>query len=645
MSQLTYTTQGYYSQLIGTTPRTGAFAYKDFSKGLNIFSTHNEIRDDEFYEGENIMITGKGSIQMPRNGSVLFAKKNGATVYNGGGVFKDKTTNPPTNTPLFMFDGRLYKYSSGSLTEIDPSKTWDANAKIQGEMFWDYFYFCNGVDPLTKVNLTTVIKFIEIQKPSSITVTYTGSGNDYVYRYAVTVVTKTGETDAKESGDFWGKKSLDASNYFTISCPRNNDSNVVGYNVYRSINGSRLQFVQFIPQPASGNPQLQDVGLSSSPQYEAPVYNTTGGVKGRFIGVFKNTLFVAGVDDYPDILFFTGTGENPDSFSLDDNGGWIRVNYGDGERITALKNFDIYLLVIKQSRVFRLDFNEAGFVTLATAEALYGSPYPYSIDKFEKDLIMLGSDNRIRTLGYEPNLLNVIRTTDISNRIQSIIDEEFDLSNSDNIIGVYWKQKYILCDGKIAICYDRRYTGFHGKWTNYNYAGFLIYNDILLGIKNNGNIEKLLVDGVYEDNGSPIYAVFRPKTVDGQEDTLVKFFRYYKVKLKDFYGAFKLQTYLDGLTLEDERSIAIGGMTGIASSMWGQTMFAEGSGGVQTQTSALGTSKILTKEIFKEGYYFHIKFIINGNSENHLTIQSITGIYDYEDVDYYKNEEVIAIDI
>lgn len=649
MSYGTYTTQGFYAQRIGGSPKGGAFSFKSFSKGNNVFANHNEIRDDEFYEGVNVMITGKGSIQMPRFGSVFLTQKTGATVCNGGGIYKDKTTNPPTETPLFMFDGRLYKYVSGSLVEIDNTQTWDANAKIQGVMFYDYFYFGNGIDPLTKVNLTTVIKFNEISKPSSISVTYTGSGADYIYRYGITVVTETGETDTTESSEYWGSKTLDASNYFTISCPRKTESGVTGYNVYRSINGSRFQFLAFIPQPSSGDPSLVDRGLSSSLIYEAPVYNTTGGVKGRFLATYKGSLFVAGVENYPDILFYTGTGENYDSFSLNVNGGWVRVEYGDGQRITALKNFDVYLLVIKENKVFRFDFEVSGAPSLAVAEALYGSPYPYTIDKFEKDLIMLSNDNRIRTLGYEPNLLNVIRTNDISNRIQPIIDNDFNLSNPDKIIGVYWKQKYILCDGNIAIAYDKQYVGFHGKWTGFDYAEFLVWNtqgaNILLGIKNNGKIYKLLVDGVYTDDNQPITAYFRPKTIDGGEDTLAKFFRFYKVKLKDFVGSFKLQTYLDGLTLEDERTISIGGSSGISSSMWGGAMFGSPSGIITQTTSALGTTKILTKELYTEGYYYHIRFEVKGDDNNRITIQSIGGVFDYEDVDYLKQEEIIKVDI
>lgn len=649
MSFTTYSRYGYEAQRIGDLPKGGAFEYDSFDKGLNVFANHNEIRENEFYEGKNIMIVGKGSIQMPRFGSVLLTQKIGATVCNGGGIFRDKTTAPPTETPLFMFDGRLYKYVGGELKEIDSSKTWDKNAKIQGVMFHDWFYFGNGIDPLSKVNLNTVIQFVEISKPASVSTQYTGSGNEYLYRYAMSVVTDYGESEATEGEEKWGARQLDASNYFTVSCPRKTESQVIGYNVYRSINGSRLQFVSFVPQPQSGDPSFKDVGYNSSLTYEAPVFNTTGGVKGKFMAVYKDTLFVAGVSRYPDILFFTGTGESYESFSPDSNGGWLRVAYGDGQRITAIRNFDIYLLIIKENKIFKFDFSSSGAPSLDTAEALYGSPYPYSVDKFEKDLIMLSSDNRIRTLGYEPNLMNVIRTNDISNRVQPLIESNLDLSNPDKVIGIYYKQKYILCDGNNAIAYDRQYVGYHGLWTNYKFAYFLIWNtqgeEILLGLRDNGEVLKLLVNGVYEDNGDNIPASFRPRTINGKQDTLVKFFRYYKTKLKEFNGSFKLQTYIDGLTLEDERTITVSSSGGIATINFGERQFGDGSFFEYEMSHALGTTKIITKEIYKEGYYFHPRFEVVGNNTNHIVIQLIMGVYDYEDIDYHKQEEIIPIEI
>jgi hypothetical protein len=636
---------GLYNQRIGNIPKGGSFDYKGWSKGQNSFSEPNEIRDDEIAKGRNIMIVGKGSIQMPMNGSELLTSTV-ASNCNGAFIFKDKTSG--TETPLFFFDGRLYKYVSNSLVEIDNTKSWTPNLKMGGIMFRDQFYFCNGTDSLCKTDLSTITEFTEISDPTTINVSYTGSLQEATYRFAVSVVTATGETASVASSEYLGAFELNSSEKFTISTPRNSNSAVKGYNFYVSKNGSRFNFLIYVPQPPSGDPSVSYEGqyLASS-IYTAPDYNTTGGVKGKLFATFKDTLFVAGVDDLPDYIFYTGTGNNYESFSPDTNGGWARVGEGDGTRVNQIKGFDVYLLIIKENSIYKFDFLENGGSNVTIVEPLYGSPYSYSVEKFEKDLIMASNDNRIRTLGYEPNLLNVIRTTDISNRVQPILDNEFDFSVPQNVIGVYYKQKYILCDGNIAVCYDRQYTGFHGEaWENWDYSAFLIWKtggkELLLGAKNDGTINKLLVDGVYTNNGQPIVATFRPKTVDGGEQGLIKFFKFYKLKIKNFSGTMNLSTWYDGITVPDSTSLSVVGSGGISAFMWGEPMWGEVKV-VQMSSNfeTLGNTILVVKELCQEAHYLVFEVTVNGNEDNHLVLQGAVGVFDYGDVDYLENENIL----
>lgn len=645
MAKVRYSTYGYYNQRIGNLPKSGSFSYLGWGKGQNSFSEHNEIRDDEIAKGRNIMLVGKGSVQMPMNGTTLLASKSGATKCNGAFVFK----SGGQEVPLFFFDGRLYKYQSGSLTEIDNTKTWNPTLKMGGCTFHGWFYFCNGQDDFSKTDLTSVVKMSAISDPTTINVSYTGTGNDAVYQYAVTVVTAYGETSYALSDQHLGSSTLGSTEKFSISTPRNSDSSVIGYNFYRSKNGSALYFMTFVPQPTSGDPSISDEGqYEISLSYIAPDYNTTGGVKGKLFTTFKDTLFVSGVPELPDYVFWTGTGVNYESFSPDTNGGWARIGEGDGYKVSQIKSFDIYLLAVKENSIYKFDFTTSGAPSVTLVEPIYGSPYTYSVQKFEKDLIMLGNDNRIRTIGYEPNLLNVIRTTDISNRVQPVIDNEFNTSNPDNIIGVYYKQKYILCDGNIAIAYDRQYTGYHGEaWENWDYSWFLIWNtggqDILLGVKDNGQINKLLVSGVYTNNGQPIVATFRPKTIDGSADGLLKFYKFIKIKFKNFYGSVNLSTWYDGITAPDTITLSRVGKSGISSFMWGEPMWGQVKTlQSQSEFETLGATTLLTKELYLEAHYLMVELQVNGNQDNNLIVQSMLGSFDYEDVDYVDRENVIA---
>lgn len=647
MAQGRYSTIGYSSQRIGTAPKSGVFSYSSFDKGVNVFSEHNEIRDDEFYEGINIMIIGKGSIQMPRFGSENLITKYGATKFNGGGILPKKDTQ--NQLLILMFDGRLYRYDGSNLVEIDNTKTFSNNLKIYGAVHRDQFYFCNGVDPLSKTDGYTIVKFNQVDNPTLITVTKTGTKNEAIYTYGVTIVTNHGETAVLEADPVWNANTLDVNNKNTITTPRRNESDIVGYNFYRGKNGGTLTFIQFVPQPQSGTDiVLEDTGFQESLVYEAPFINTTAGVRGTIFATFKDTLFVAGVSGAEDIVFYTGTGEGYESFSSELNGGWVRVGASDGTKITGMIGFDTYLLIIKEKSIYRFDFAQSGAPVITPAIEGYGSSYSNSIKKFENDVIFVGSDNKIRTTGYEPRLLNVIRTTDISNRIQPVLDTEFDFSNPEKIIGIYYDQKYIVCDGNIAVCYDRRYLGFHGnKWTNFNYSGFFVYRDNnkkewLLGVKDNGEINKLLVNEVYSDNKAIIKCSFRPKTIDGSEDKIPKFFRFYKLKIKNTIGSFKLQTWIDGVTIEDERTVYFGGLTGLSNFMWGESMWGDTPEGEVSSQNFIGSLIIITKEIYKEAYFIYPRIELNGSDENRLVLQSISGVFDYEDIYYYKDEKVIS---
>lgn len=645
MARGRYSTYGRYAQTVGDYPRSGSTVYNGWAKGFNDFAEHNEIRDDEFYEGENVMIVGKGSIQMPRYGSENLVIKSGATKFNGGGIYKNPMLN--TEIPLLMFDGRLYKYQSGTLSEIDPSKTWNTSARISGTMYKGWFYFCNGVDNMAKTDGNIIVVFNGISDPNNISVTYTGtSSNEAIYQFAVTVVTQYGETAYYSSSNFYAPLTLDGSKYFTVSTTRRTEPEVIGYNFYRSINGSSFQFLRHIPQTPSGNPTITDNGLLSDATTEAPTFNSTQGVKARYFATFRDTLFMAGVPDYPELIFYTGTGEYYESLSPDHNGGWVRIGEGDGTRVTRLIPFDKYLLILKETTIYSFDFSGEAFV-ITPVVSQYGSPYPFSIDKFEKvDLIMIGSDNQIRTIGYEPTLLNVIRTEALSNRNSKVFDEEFDFSNPDGVNAIYYDNKYIVCDGKIAVVYDRSYLGFHGKkWTNFNYKGFFIWRKdgkkYLLGVKDNGEVNKLLIKGKYTDNGVPIVAVFRPKTIDGKMDYILKYFRFLKFKFKDVNGTVTIRFWKDGVTTIDTKNISITGSTGFSLFSWGEPSFGEAPPDVilSETISVLGSTILYKKELYEEAYFIYPTIEVNGNDENHCLVQTISALYDYEDVDYSDTDK------
>lgn len=632
---------GFYAQRIGDSPSKIRWKFIGWQRGQNSYADDNEIRDTEYYNGINVELVGKGSVRLPRRGCRLFAKIENATKFNGWGVYTEAVSG--NSYLIVMANGRLYKITaSGEVSEIDNTQTWNENARMRGVQMRNWFYFGSKENYLSKTNGTTVVRWQPITKVSNLSLSLSGSGNEVLYSYTVTAVTATGETEYCTPVSSFGPYKLDNNNYFSLTWTRKTDSNVVGYNIYKSTRGTAHYLLTYLDQKPSGATMtFYDKGIekSTSLLYEAPSYNTTAGVSGDIVGKYANTLFVAGVRNEPDTVFYTGTGDGYESFSPDKNGGWVKPGRGDGEQVTGLIGFDDFLFIFKENSIWRFTFGSDGAPTLAAAIPEYGTSSTDSIRRLEKDIMFYGSDNRIRTLGYAPTQLNVIYTTDISNRVQNKIDL-WQEPNLQNIHAITYEQKYILCNRSEAIAYDRRYLGFLGVWSNYKYDAFLIWDantgkQKCYGFeKDTGEIHQILCDYVYDDNGKMIEAVFQPKTIDGGEYETLKYFRNYHVRVKNALGRIRIDTYIDN-TLYASDVYDYGGVSDYTfeAFAWDEAYWEE------TNSIVILTYKedIITKNIYDEAYKLSCVFTVQGNANNIVTIQEMAGFADFEDYDYMKN--------
>lgn len=632
-----------YAQRIGNAPRQRFWRQEGWPKGANSFAEDNEIRENEFYKARNIELVGKGSLRVGRRGHRLLADISGGINFNGWGVYKNPKTD--ANLLIVQHTGRLYKINTASVvTEIDPGVTWDTLAAMRGVLLREWFYFGNGVDAMSKTDGDDVVQWNEITKVAGLGAVVTSAkADDTIYEYAVTATTENGETEYDIVTNDFAPKELDKDNYLTLTWTRKTDADVTGYNIYKAVNGRTLQLLTFIDQPTSGtNVTYADKGIEQqSLIHEAPPFNTTGGVKGNIFGKYANTLFVTGNPSEPDTVFYGGTGSQWESFSPDANGGAVRVGRGDGERITALIGFDDFLIIVKETSIWKFVFGSDGSPTLVSVIPQYGTRSPDTVWRMEKDVVYLGHDGRYRILGYEPNQLNVIRTADISNRIQPELDV-LDKSSIDEFFGVFFEQKFIVSNGAKAFPYDRRYTGFLGEWTNFAFSRFIIWDkgtgkEKLFGARSSGSgIDELLVDGTWDDNGSPIDSYVRFKRIDGQLDSL-KYFYHTKFKLKFPRGQVTFLTYRDGATLLNTTSLSFGVGGGIGEFMFDEAMFDEGLDIEEVEDAV----QYVLKELEVEAYSYYHQLTVQANEYNHVIVQTMSGRYEEEDDDYRRDERII----
>ena len=634
-------TYGRYNQFIGPSRKKVPWKYDGWSRGKNNFSEDNEIRPDEYYQGKNIEMTGRSSIRLGRRGHRLFTSVSGVSKHNGSFVYKNPITS--TNLLLSMHDGRLRRITtSGTVTEIDATKTWDATAKTRGVLLRGSVYFGNAIDFLSKSDGTTVTRWSSETAASGLALTATGTGPKS-YVYGVTVVTETGETEGTTSSEVFNANALTASNKNTFSWNRKTSTQTRGYNVWRSENGGTFVFLNYIENPSSGATvtYVDDGTDQAAVTSEMPTFNTTGGVKGSIYDKYANTLFIAGNLQEPDTVFYGGSGAQFESFSPDANGGWIKPGRGDGESVTAMIGFEDFLFIFKNNSIWKFTFASDGSPSLSSVIPQYGTSSPETVRRMEKDVVYLGSDGRIRILGYEPTQINVIRTTDLSNRVQPDIDL-WSTTNLEKFHAEYFEQKYILCNIDQAIPYDRRYIGFHGVWTNFTFNQFLLWDkgtkkQLIFGFEDtSGKIHQVLTDNTWDDNGTVIPVEFTPRRIDGGDDTILKWYDFARIKLKEPRGALSIDTYRDGNALPTTIPINFSTGGGIDSFMFDDFMFDEASG-IETNSAALQVIKL---EEYFEAYSLLHTITINANEENHAILQTMNGVLEIEDFDYDRDENI-----
>lgn len=634
---------GFYAGRIGSQPRMRAWKYDGWKYGENSFAEDNEIRDTEFYEGVNIELQGRSSIRMPRRGSRTLATVAGATIFNGWGVYKDPITG--TNIMIVQYNGRTYKIStSGTVTEINPAITFNASGKTRGILLRGFYYFGNAIDFMAKTDGAAITQWTAVTAVTGVGAVLTGTGSSDLYGYAVTAVTVNGETEISSETSNFGPRKLDATNFFTITWNRKTDAAVIGYNIYKRVNAGTSTLLTFVDQQTSGaTMSFVDNGtLTKSLIFEAPTFNTTGGVKGNIFAKYANSLFVAGNTAEPDTVFYGGTGANWESFSPSHNGGWVKPGRGDGDKVTAMIGFEDFLFIFKENSIWKFVFGADGGPTLTAVIPQYGTSSPDTVWRMEKDVVFYGSDGRFRIIGYEPNQLNVIRTTDISNRIQNKLDA-LDKSNMDNFFATFYEQKFILGNGTDAYPYDRRYLAFLGKWSNYSVKRFLVWDKgtgqpKLYGARMDGKIIQLLVDNTYDEHdGTSISASLRVKRIDGGEDTILKYFYSTKVKFKNPRGTLKFITYKDGSNLVDNPNVTFDVGGGVDEYMWDEPMFDEG----VAVTSVSDALVLLEKDLYLEAYSIYHEIQVTGNDNNHCVLQTMNGTFEYEDIDYERDEKKI----
>lgn len=407
-------------------------------------------------------------------------------------------------------------------------------------MAYDRLYLQNGTDPLTYYDGNSITTFTSVLPPTSPTATRTGgSTGNYTFSYKITAVTAVGETQpssaASATADF-DHDSMDSTHYMTVGWVAS--ASAIGYNIYGRTDGY-WKFLHYA-EGASVVSWVDDGTSAESEVFTPPEGNSTQGPTGKYIALYKDSLFVFGDPDNPSRLFYSGGGDRINDFSVSNGGGFIDVSKNDGQRGTGLIVFKNSLIAFKEDSIYQFEFSSSGLPQVTQINAAVGCIAPRSIVAVEND-IFFASRRGVFTIGNEPGFsFDVLRTNELSARVRSLF-QSIESDKIDRIAAVYATKSnvnYVIFAytpsgsdyNSEALVYDRERLAWM-KWTNIQANCWVNYVDstgstrVLYGDDLSGYVKEILTGT--DDFGSAIQGSFKLRAEEFKEGLDV-----YK-KLKD----------------------------------------------------------------------------------------------------------------
>lgn len=196
------------------------------------------------------------------------------------------------------------------------------------------------------------------------------------------------------------------------------------------------------------------------------------GVKGRWLIFYKASLWTSGNLDAGNEtrLYRSGTDSSLGDFTNSTANPFATSVYvfkDDGQKVSGFFKHQDFLYPVKERSLHRAsqDTSTAATITLEMVDPARGSDSHFSIDTVENDNFMF-NEKGVYATGYEPNILDQIRTNILSLRIDTKI-KSIEKANLDDVVGIYHDNHYYLSyatGGSSAndtiMVYDRQRLGW-----------------------------------------------------------------------------------------------------------------------------------------------------------------------------------------
>lgn len=447
-------------------------SWNSFRRGLNLLLQDFELGDEEYKQGENLVIEGKGILSQ-RPGTAEYSLAGSGKVRLIKGMYP-KASGASHQLVTFTDLGYLTK-KIGASYAIIPGASFASGMDLSGVQINDNLFLTSKTNHLVKYDGTTLFSYSGLSRPTNLTATKSsGTTGAFNFSYRVSAESDVGETLASEPVTIANvPEFLTDTNYVTLGWSQVTGAS--GYVIYGQEAGNET-FMTRVPSTTTS--WIDDGNSVPSLFIFPPEADYTSGPKAQFIDVFGEKLVVYNLDDSPSRLMWSGGGENIDKFHWARGGGYIDISKDDGQEGTGHIEFENRVVCFKERSIYQvtLTYNS----TLGVVEPIkrkingaVGCVAPNTICQVENDVFYVGrragGGISVNSIGYQENIAaDTLRTAELSARIRPLMDEV----NADRLTemwAIYWGNIYWLfypvgTTEMKCIAYDRERLAWIGPF-------------------------------------------------------------------------------------------------------------------------------------------------------------------------------------
>lgn len=442
--------------------------WDNFRKGLNTLLKETELDGSELAQADNLMLVGKGVPTRRWGTDLYFLSSATGSVRGLQGLYQ----SDGTNQLLCLTDQGVLTKQSGASYSIITGASWASGYDASITQLSDNAYIVNGQREMVRYGNPTLYSFPTIAIPTGAFATQiSGVSGTNKYSYRISALSSVGETVASPLYEVGNcpQDLTQGSVKVTWTAVSTASGVLQGYNVY----GRDLADERFLGSTGASSTTFIDDGTAIPQEFTYPqTADSTGGIVAKYVIRFEDRLIFAGIPGEPDKVVISGHEPFHERFDWSYGGGWIKIEPDAGDNVMGLSVFEGKIIVFKEKSIWSVTLSnqQVGNFSVVVPKAQlitasHGCISHKTIVPVENDTFFL-SRKGVYALGYEPNIFNVLRTTEISARVRPFFDN-LSISNKQAACATYHDSKYIISfPGKTkTLMYDRERLAWMGPWT------------------------------------------------------------------------------------------------------------------------------------------------------------------------------------